>query len=101
MENRSGLKYHRLVETDLTRTLRYYQDEAGPVLADRFYREFQRRIQEAVANPGRFPPVDAGLRRANLRRFPYHFLYRIRQNGITILVLRHDKSHPTRGLSRR
>ena len=74
MENRSGLRYHRLVETDLTRTLRYYLDEAGNGLAEGFYLEFQRRIQEAVANPGRFPPVDAGLRRSNLRRFPYHFL---------------------------
>jgi len=100
MDARGKVRYHRLVEGDLIRTFEYYHEEAGRELAECFFEEWQRRIGEAVLNPGRFHPVTAGLRRVNLRRFPYHFLFRRSLEGITILVLRHNRSHPNRGLNR-
>ena len=101
MDEPVKVRYHRLVDRDAGRAFRYYQDEGGRDLAERFYREFTRRITEAAVNPERFPPIASGLRRANLRRFPWHFLYRIQPGAITVLVLRHDKSHPDRGVKRK
>jgi plasmid stabilization system protein ParE len=101
MDEPVGVRYHRLVDRDAGRAFRYYREEGGMDLAERFYKEFTRRIAEAAVHPKRFPPLDSGLRRANLRRFPYHFLYRMQPGTITVLVLRHDKSHPDRGLKRK
>ena len=42
----------------------------------------------------------SGLRRCNLDRFPYHFLYDIRGEHIRIWVLRHNRRHPDFGLKR-
>jgi len=40
------------------------------------------------------------LRRAPIRVFRYHLLYRIKADQIRILVLRHTHRRPTFGLSR-
>lgn len=55
----------------------------------------------AVENPTRFHPVAGELRRANLRRFPYHFLFRIHGDTVRILVLRHHHRAPDYGTARR
>ena len=44
-------------------------------LADDFKSELRDAIGMALANPGRFHPVKPGFHRANLKRFPYHFIY--------------------------
>jgi plasmid stabilization system protein ParE len=41
------------------------------------------------------------LRRANLQRFPYHFLYRILSDHIRVLAVRHHRQSPQFGLQRR
>jgi hypothetical protein len=42
-----------------------------------------------------------GTLRVNLRRFPYHFLFRIVGDSVRILVVRHDRRHPSFGIRRR
>lgn len=42
--------------------------------ATRFFEELTKRVAQAHAQPQRFHPVAGELRRANLERFPYHFL---------------------------
>lgn len=81
--------------------MHYYVRESGDALADAFYDEFMAAVCNAGVNPEGHSFDSSGLRRTNLRRFPYHFLYRVRQHDILILVLRHHRRHPSFGLGRK
>ena len=91
--------YHPEVQRDVNRTLRRY-DRISPRLGDAFWEELMSFIEAARAKPMRFHPADRGLRRANLKRFPYHFLYRVVSGGIRIIVVRHHRRHPNYGINR-
>jgi plasmid stabilization system protein ParE len=95
------VKFHRLVQRDAWEIMRYYERESGRKLADEFHDEFMAVVRAAAENPERNHFDSSGLRRAALRRFPHHFLYRVRRDDILILVLRHDKRHPAFGVRRR
>ena len=81
--------------------MHYYERESGDALADAFHDEFMAAVRKAGESPEGHHFDSSGLRRANLRRFPHHFLYRVRKDDILILVLRHHKRHPSFGLGRR
>jgi plasmid stabilization system protein ParE len=91
--------YHPLARRDVVRILRYYRKIALN-LANEFESELRSVINRAATNPLRFRPTGADLRRANLKRFPFHFLYEIRPSGIRILIVRHNKRHPDFGRER-
>ena len=92
--------YHSAVQEDVNRVLRRY-DKESTRLGDEFWNELNKCIDAAAANPLRFHPSVRDLRRANLKRFPYHFLYRILPDRIRIIAVRHHKQHPRSGLQRR
>jgi plasmid stabilization system protein ParE len=93
------VRFHRRVQADLNEILgKYY--EISNQLAEDFFAEFEIGIRNAAVNPGRFHFDRSGLRRCNLERFPYHFLYDIRGGYIRIWVLRHDRRNPDFGLQR-
>jgi toxin ParE1/3/4 len=91
--------YHPAVQKDVNRALRRY-DQFSRRLGDEFWTELNKYIETAAANPSRFHAYLRDLRRANLKRFPYHFLYRIRSDRIRIIAVRHNKQRPTFGLQR-
>ncbi len=88
------------VYLDLIEIMEYYDEEAGTDVAAKFYAEFRQYAKAAVERPYSFPQ-HGELRRANLHRFPHHFLYKI-VNEITVrvLVVRHNRRHPDFGLDR-
>jgi toxin ParE1/3/4 len=94
------LIYHRHVQRDVSAVLGYYDDVGGPSLGDAFYAEFMANVALVLENPARFHQVDGSLRRANLDRFPYHFLYRVHGDTVRILVVRHHHRDPNYGLQR-
>jgi plasmid stabilization system protein ParE len=91
--------YHPLVKRDLLQALRYYGG-ISPGLADEFDDEVRTTIVQAVGNPLRFHLADRGFRRANLRRFPYHILYEVRDQNLRVMHIRHNKRHPDSGMTR-
>ena len=93
--------FHKFVQRDMNEIIRYYTNEAGDALADRFYSAFISTVEKALSNPEYFHPLHGVVRRASISRFPYHFLYRKTASGIRVLVLRHDRRHPNYGMSRR
>ena len=97
----SEVIFHRLVQRDMNDIRGYYIDEVGERLADRFYESFLAVVNRAAANPNYFHEIRPTLRKAAIPKFPYHFLYRETLKGIRVLVLRHDKRHPSYGLSRK
>jgi plasmid stabilization system protein ParE len=93
------VEYHPYVRQDVAEAMRRYKAVSSKLAAD-FKTELRGLIAIAVANPRRFHPVNAGFRRANLERFPYHFIYREISEGIRIILVRHHRRHPDAGMER-
>ena len=93
--------FHPQVYADLAKIMEYYERVATPELADDFYREFRLFVEEAVGRPESFTLRERDIRRANLRRFPYHFLFRVGGDAVRILVVRHHRRRPSFGVRRR
>jgi hypothetical protein len=67
------IDFHPEVQRDVSRILRFY-DGINDRLGDEFWEELNAVIDAVGANPQRFHYVHSKRRRANLKRFPYHFL---------------------------
>ncbi len=94
------LVLHPAVRSDVRAIMQYYEQAANPELADDFYSELRRFMRRATERPESFAVREGGLRRVNLHRFPYHFLFRIAGDTLRILVVRHNRRHPSVGTSR-
>lgn len=95
------IEFHKLVASDVTCIMDYYDEVAGPQLADEFYEELRAFFQRAAGSPESYAIRERDLRRVNLERFPYHFLFRIAGDSVRILVVRHHRRRPTLGTRRR
>lgn len=93
------LAYHPQVQRDANRILRHY-DRIALRLGDEFWAELMRLMDLVSSQPQRFHFAQKGLWRANLRRFPYHLLFREKPAGVRVIVLRHNRRHPGYGTSR-
>jgi len=92
---------HPKVYSDVDAIMEYYERVASRELADDFYAELRRFMSEAAERPESFSIRERDLRRVNLHRFPYHFLFRIVGDVVRILVIRHHRRHPSLGIHRR
>lgn len=91
---------HRRVRSDVDEIMDYYERTQYPELAQDFYSELRGLILESVRHPHRYHFFKKDLRRVNLKRFPYHFLYRVVGDCVRILVVRHHQRDPDYGLDR-
>jgi len=94
-----SVEYHPAVEGDVAEALRFYDSVSGR-LADDFEAELRRVVALAATRPGRFHLVKPGFRRANLRRFPHHIIYRELPGGIRVTLVRHHRREPGFGMER-
>ncbi len=94
------LVLHRQVPSDVDAIMKYYERVATRELADDFYGELRSFLQEAAERPHSFAIREHALRRVNLHRFPYHFLFRVVGDAVRILVVRHHRRHPSLGIHR-
>ena len=95
------LRFHRQIASDISRIMDYYEDVAGQQLADEFYTELRSSFQKAADSPEAYGIRERDLRRVNLERFPFHFLFRIVDDRVRILVVRHHSRRPSLGIHRR
>ncbi|MBM4264854.1 MAG: hypothetical protein FJ145_25950 [Deltaproteobacteria bacterium] len=58
-------------------------------------------MENAAENPEHFSIRERDIRRVNLDRFPYHFLFRVVDDVVRVLVVRHHRRRPSLGMSRR
>jgi len=92
--------YHPDVQRDVNGILRHY-DRISHQLGNEFWDELMSCLQAAARNPKRFHFANRGLRRVNLRRFPYHLLFRELPGRIRITVVRHNRRHPGHAIKRK
>jgi plasmid stabilization system protein ParE len=95
------LVLHPKVYSDIDEIMGYYERIATPELADEFYAELRHYMKQAAEKPESFSIRERDIRRVNLQRFPYHFLFRIVGDVVRILVVRHHSRRPTVGIRRR
>jgi len=95
------LVLHPKVHSDVSKIMEHYEQVATPELADDFYQELRHFIKEAAKRPESFAVRVPDIRRVNLQRFPYHFLFRIVGDCVRVLVVRHHSRHPSFGIRRR
>ena len=96
-----SLTFHPSVAADISRIMAHYEEVGGKRLAEEFYAELRRFFLKAKSAPEHYAIRARDLRRVNLDRFPYHFLYRIVENRVRVLVVRHHSRHPALASSRR
>lgn len=93
--------YHLGARLDVLKIVKWYERQDGPELADRFTQELERHIEKLASNPPKYKD-QRSIKRANLDKFPYHFLYRfINEETIKILTVKHNRRRPSYGRSRR
>lgn len=94
------LSFNQGVSSDLKGILVFYERESGRNLAEELLAETTACLDRVLKNPQQFHFLVSDLRRANLKRFPYHLLYRIKSTSVRILVLRHNHRNPDFGMNR-
>jgi plasmid stabilization system protein ParE len=95
------LVLHPKVYSDIDAIMAYYEEVAATELAKEFYAELRHFMVVAAKGPKSFAIRQRDIRRVNLRRFPYHFLFRIVDDTVRVLVVRHHSKHPSLGTRRR
>lgn len=95
------VELHRKVFSDIAQIMDYYEGVAGEQLAQEFYGELRASFKKAADVPQAYEPDERGLRRVNLERFPYHFLFRIVREQVRVLIIRHHRRRPSLGIGRR
>jgi hypothetical protein len=86
---------------------RRYSRRGDPLFCDfresfsSFWNELDAVIESIERNPRSHHYESCGLRRANMKRFPYHLLYEVNEDTIFMVVFRHDRRHPSFGIKRR
>ncbi|MDQ2974781.1 MAG: hypothetical protein M3R69_05120 [Acidobacteriota bacterium] len=73
----------------------------GQNLRTSFTASYDPSFKKPPESPEAYDIRERDLRRANLERFPYHFLFRIVRDRVRILVVRHHRRRPSLGLHRR
>ena len=95
------VRYHALARRDVLKILEFYEKEADPQVAVKFFAEFEHCIRRIAKHPGSFPEIRKGVRRCLLNRFPYQINYAlISPSEVKILVVKHQRRNPGFGLDR-
>ena len=82
-------------EQDLAEAASFYEKTGSAVVAAKFVAEFKRVAQVLLEFPGIGSPRARGRRGFSLSLFPYTVIYRQTNDGIAILVVKHDRRRPT------
>ena len=92
---------HPNVILDVQGIMAYYEAVGSRDLAEAFYDELEELLRKAADHPATYLVRSGDLRRVNLDRFPYNFLYRIVDGTVRVLVVRHHSRDPSFGVRRR
>jgi toxin ParE1/3/4 len=91
---------HPEVERDLEEAALHLQHKASLKTAAKFMAEFERVAILLVEYPGLGTPMSRGRKIHPLRVFKYSVVYRIVEDGVRILVVRHRRRRPGYGNAR-
>ena len=80
-------------EPDLLLAVRWYLEEA-PHMLPSFDEEIDKLLQRIVEQPQMYQVVEATVRRATVRRFPFSVFYRTLPDWIEVIGIFHQSRDP-------
>lgn len=87
-------RFHRAALAEHLDQVAFYESRLPGLGAD-YLVEFEATMTRICANPTAYPLVDpVGLRKAGLKRFPFHVIYRLEPTHIVILAIGHQRRRP-------
>jgi plasmid stabilization system protein ParE len=86
-------------EAELDDAFRYYEEES-PGLGARFLSEVDAVVKRIVELPDAWQELEAGIRRAQLPRFPYGIIYTREDAHVIVLSVFHLHRKPRRWRTR-
>ncbi len=89
--------FHDLAVGDVIAAQKYYQQLAGNAVVARFTNELDRVIQLLLVNPGFGTPIARHRRSYPLKDFPFSLIYRVEDEQLRILIVRHQRQRPNFG----
>jgi len=92
--------YHPAAEADLIQSVRFYEQRVLG-LGKEFVEAVDRAIAVIVEDPQCWRIVRADVRRYVMPRFPFAIYYRLLEDHLRILTIKHHKRHPNYGQDRR
>ena len=92
--------YHLAIKGEIREILDYYESFSEQ-LANDFWADLTEAFDYARRYPERHHFDSSRRRRSNLKRFPYHFLFRASDSQIKVTVVRHNFRQPTYGIRRK
>jgi plasmid stabilization system protein ParE len=92
---------HTDAERDIADALAFYRQQAGLAVATKFLDEFERVAALLVEFPAIGTLTTKGRRSFPMRIYPYSVVYRPTDDGIRILIVRHQRRRPKYAEQRR
>jgi plasmid stabilization system protein ParE len=87
------VRFLQTAEIELDEAIRWYEAQA-PGLGDAFLLEVLAATDRMVLYPEAWHPLDEGVRRCRLARFPYGLIYAIEDGDILVLAVAHLHRKP-------
>ncbi len=94
------LEINPLAEEDAAAAEEWYAS-GGKQIAEEFTAALRAAFIRIAEHPDRFHFDRSGFRRLNLKKFPYHILFKERPGMVRIIALRHNKQSPGYGTRRK
>lgn len=87
------VRFLEIAEIELDQAIRWYEEQA-PGLGDAFLIEVLAAADRMSDFPEAWQPLDEGVRRCRLSRFPYGLIYAIEDGDILVLAVAHLHREP-------
>ena len=91
---------HRSARKEVSDVIAYLDEKAGERSGDAFFDELTSVLESLQTRYTSHHFYRGDIRRVNLKRFPYHVLYRVHPSTVRVLAIRHDHRHPDHGMNR-
>ena len=91
--------YHPMVPGEVRDIIEYYEG-ISQLLGDQCWEEIQEAVADIRENPKRHHFDQSGRRRRNLKKFPFHILFRVMEDHIRVTAVRHHRRDPGYGSRR-
>lgn len=87
------VRFLQVAEIELDHAVRWYKAQA-PHLGEAFLVEVLATADRIALYPEAWQPLDEGVRRCRLSRFPHGLIYAIEDGGILVLAVAHLHREP-------
>lgn len=93
------LIYHPLAEQEIVEAAEFYESRRRG-LGSSFIDQVDEAARRISSDPMCWPEIEAQIRRVMLKRFPFGIYFRVTDEAIRVLTVKHHRRHPGYGLRR-